>query len=232
MRRGAGAALGAFPIEIGKYDAGQAAQRQSQNTRLVSVTATTNWWDSELGTLVSTCSSSGAPMKCGSTISISPAIEAGTELRKITSPRPAAVAAAASTHQIWRESSGAVGTPGNSGGRPIPGAIVKTRNPASPHIRPSCHDTFSPVAPLRTEKKPASNIAKPMAVSTFAGFFSVRSGATGENVSWHEGLMWGLAGFLVPSRLPGHLQLPGVADGAALAPVIICARLRPRASGS
>lgn len=46
-----------------------------------------------------------------------------------------------------------------------------------------------------------------------AGFFAVRSGATGERVSWHEGLMWGLAGFAVFTIAPGlglAPELPGV----------------------
>jgi cobalt transporter subunit CbtA len=46
-----------------------------------------------------------------------------------------------------------------------------------------------------------------------AGFFAVRSGATGERVSWHEGLMWGLAGFAVFTLAPGlglAPELPGV----------------------
>ena len=46
-----------------------------------------------------------------------------------------------------------------------------------------------------------------------AGFFAVRSGATGARVSWHEGLMWGLAGFAVFTIAPGlglAPELPGV----------------------
>ncbi|MGY8661047.1 CbtA family protein [Bradyrhizobium sp. UFLA05-109] len=46
-----------------------------------------------------------------------------------------------------------------------------------------------------------------------AGFFAVRSGATGGPVSWHEGLMWGLAGFAVFTIAPGlglSPELPGV----------------------
>jgi cobalt transporter subunit CbtA len=46
-----------------------------------------------------------------------------------------------------------------------------------------------------------------------AGFFAVRSGATGESVSWHQGLMWGLAGFAVFTIAPGlglAPELPGV----------------------
>jgi cobalt transporter subunit CbtA len=56
-----------------------------------------------------------------------------------------------------------------------------------------------------------------------AGFFAVRSGATGENVSWyeswHEGLMWGLAGFAVFTIAPGlglPPELPGVPAAALL----------------
>jgi len=46
-----------------------------------------------------------------------------------------------------------------------------------------------------------------------AGFFAVRSGATGVSVSWHEGLLWGLAGFAVFTLAPGlglPPELPGV----------------------
>ncbi|WP_426616029.1 CbtA family protein [Bradyrhizobium sp. McL0616] len=46
-----------------------------------------------------------------------------------------------------------------------------------------------------------------------AGFFAVRSGATGKGISWHEGLMWGLAGFAVFTIAPGlglAPELPGV----------------------
>lgn len=71
-----------------------------------------------------------------------------------------------------------------------------------------------------------------------AGFFSVRSGATGENVSWHEGLMWGLAGFLVFTIAPESACLRNcracqrrrcsrARSGGCWPP-----RLRPRASGS
>ena len=37
-----------------------------------------------------------------------------------------------------------------------------------------------------------------------AGFFSVQSGATGESVFWHQGLMWGLAGFAVFRGEPAY----------------------------
>jgi len=52
-----------------------------------------------------------------------------------------------------------------------------------------------------------------------AGFFAVRSGTTGENVSWHEGLMWGLAGFLVFTIAPG-LGLPPQLPGVPAAPLL------------
>src|ERR1700757_4729802 len=52
-----------------------------------------------------------------------------------------------------------------------------------------------------------------------AGFFAVRSGATGENVSWHEGLMWGLAGFAVFTIAPG-LGLPPELPGVPAAPLL------------
>jgi cobalt transporter subunit CbtA len=52
-----------------------------------------------------------------------------------------------------------------------------------------------------------------------AGFFAVRSGTTGENVSWHEGLMWGLAGFAVFTVAPG-LGLPPELPGVPAAPLL------------
>jgi cobalt transporter subunit CbtA len=52
-----------------------------------------------------------------------------------------------------------------------------------------------------------------------AGFFAVRSGATGERVSWHEGLLWGLAGFAVFTIAPG-LGLPPELPGVPAAPLL------------
>lgn len=52
-----------------------------------------------------------------------------------------------------------------------------------------------------------------------AGFFAVRSGATGEAVTWHEGLMWGLAGFAVFTIAPG-LGLPPELPGVPTAPLL------------
>ncbi len=46
-----------------------------------------------------------------------------------------------------------------------------------------------------------------------AAFLGMRSGLTGESVSAHEGLLWGLAGFIVFTIAPGlglPLELPGV----------------------
>jgi cobalt transporter subunit CbtA len=51
------------------------------------------------------------------------------------------------------------------------------------------------------------------------GFFAVRSGTTGESVSWHEGLMWGLAGFAVFAIAPG-VGLPPELPGVPAAPLI------------
>ncbi|AUC96191.1 CbtA family protein [Bradyrhizobium sp. SK17] len=51
------------------------------------------------------------------------------------------------------------------------------------------------------------------------GFFAVRSGATGEPISWHEGLMWGLAGFAVFTIAPG-LGLPPELPGVPAAPLL------------
>ncbi|GGI25611.1 CbtA family protein [Bradyrhizobium guangdongense] len=52
-----------------------------------------------------------------------------------------------------------------------------------------------------------------------AGFFAVRSGATGISVSWHEGLLWGLAGFAVFALAPG-LGLPPELPGVPAAPLL------------
>lgn len=52
-----------------------------------------------------------------------------------------------------------------------------------------------------------------------AGFFAVRSGAIGASVSWHEGLLWGLAGFAVFTLAPG-LGLPPELPGVPAAPLL------------
>jgi len=52
-----------------------------------------------------------------------------------------------------------------------------------------------------------------------AGFFAVRSGATGVSISWHEGLLWGLAGFAVFTLAPG-LGLPPELPGVPAAPLL------------
>lgn len=52
-----------------------------------------------------------------------------------------------------------------------------------------------------------------------AGFFAVRSGATGASVSWHEGLLWGLTGFAVFTLAPG-LGLPPELPGVPAAPLL------------
>ena len=52
-----------------------------------------------------------------------------------------------------------------------------------------------------------------------AGFFALRSGTTGESVSWHEGLMWGLAGFAVFTIAPG-VGLPPELPGVPAAPLL------------
>lgn len=53
-----------------------------------------------------------------------------------------------------------------------------------------------------------------------AGFFAVRSGANGEGVTWHEGLLWGLAGFAVFTLAPG-LGLPPELPGVPAAPLLL-----------
>jgi cobalt transporter subunit CbtA len=52
-----------------------------------------------------------------------------------------------------------------------------------------------------------------------AGVFAVRSGATGATISWHEGLLWGLAGFAVFTLAPG-LGLPPELPGVPAAPLL------------
>lgn len=52
-----------------------------------------------------------------------------------------------------------------------------------------------------------------------AGFFAVRSGTIGASVSWHEGLLWGLAGFAVFTLAPG-LGLPPELPGVPAAPLL------------
>ena len=52
-----------------------------------------------------------------------------------------------------------------------------------------------------------------------AGFFAVRTCATGMSVSWHEGLLWGLAGFAVFTLAPG-LGLPPELPGVPAAPLL------------
>jgi cobalt transporter subunit CbtA len=52
-----------------------------------------------------------------------------------------------------------------------------------------------------------------------AAFFALRSGTTGERVSWHEGLVWGLAGFAVFTIAPG-LGLPPELPGVPAAPLL------------
>jgi cobalt transporter subunit CbtA len=52
-----------------------------------------------------------------------------------------------------------------------------------------------------------------------AAFLAMRSGATSKNVSWHEGLLWGLAGFIVFTIAPG-LGLPPELPGVPTAPLL------------
>jgi cobalt transporter subunit CbtA len=52
-----------------------------------------------------------------------------------------------------------------------------------------------------------------------AAFFALRSGNTGSKISWHEGLIWGLAGFAVFTLAPG-LGLPPELPGVPAAPLL------------
>lgn len=52
-----------------------------------------------------------------------------------------------------------------------------------------------------------------------AAFFALRSGNTRSSLSWHEGFMWGLAGFAVFTFAPG-LGLPPELPGAPTAPLL------------
>jgi len=52
-----------------------------------------------------------------------------------------------------------------------------------------------------------------------SGFFAVRGGASGQNISWHDGLLWGLGGFAVFTLAPG-LGLPPDLPGVPAAPLL------------
>jgi cobalt transporter subunit CbtA len=52
-----------------------------------------------------------------------------------------------------------------------------------------------------------------------ASLFAVRRGSVAENISWHEGLVWGLAGFTVFTLAPG-LGLPPELPGVPAAPLL------------
>lgn len=52
-----------------------------------------------------------------------------------------------------------------------------------------------------------------------ASLFAVRRGSAGETMSWHEGLVWGLAGFAVFTLAPG-LGLPPELPGVPAAPLL------------
>src|SRR5215472_2827090 len=52
-----------------------------------------------------------------------------------------------------------------------------------------------------------------------AAIFALRSANTGNSVSWHQGLMWGLAGFAVFTIAPG-LGLPPELPGVPAAPLL------------
>lgn len=52
-----------------------------------------------------------------------------------------------------------------------------------------------------------------------AAFLAIRSGAISQKVSWHEGLLWGLAGFAVFTIAPG-LGLPPELPGVPAAPLL------------
>ncbi|MGQ0684947.1 CbtA family protein [Bradyrhizobium sp.] len=52
-----------------------------------------------------------------------------------------------------------------------------------------------------------------------AAFFALRTGNVGSHVSWHEGLMWGLAGFTIFTIAPG-LGLPPELPGVPAAPLL------------
>src|SRR3982074_3127275 len=91
-----------------------------QNSRLVSVTTTTNLCDNAAGTSLWDSGASGAPIRCGSAIRPRPRTAAHAVGRKASRQSPAAVAAAVAIHQICRAVSSATGMPGKSGGRPRP----------------------------------------------------------------------------------------------------------------
>lgn len=72
----------------------------------------------------------------------------------------------------------------------------------------------------RTAYTAAANVLTAIGFALLlAGFFAVRSGATRTSVSWHEGLLWGLAGFAVFTLAPG-LGLPPELPGVPSAPLL------------
>jgi cobalt transporter subunit CbtA len=72
----------------------------------------------------------------------------------------------------------------------------------------------------RTAYTAAANVLTAIGFALLlAGFFALRSGATGASVSWHEGLLWGLAGFAVFTLAPG-LGLPPELPGVPGAPLL------------
>src|SRR3954462_7470388 len=79
-----------------------ATPSSAQNSRLVSVTTTTNRWDNAAGTSLWDSGASGAPIRCGIAIRTSARPAAQALGRKASRPSPAAVAAAVAIHQVWR----------------------------------------------------------------------------------------------------------------------------------
>src|SRR5260370_12837795 len=60
----------------------------------------------------------------------------------------------------------------------------------------------------------AANVLTAIGVALLlAGFFSVRSRATGESASWHERVVWGLAGVSIVTMPPGIGLPPESAGG-------------------
>ncbi len=116
------------------------------------------------GTALSKLAGFGAPTRCGTTISAIASTASGNARVNASSANPAAVAPTVATHQTCLAASSAAGIPGSSGGRPSPGARVKTEKPASPQKTP-CRQ---PVIPPANSDAVTRRTANPMAVTMLA----------------------------------------------------------------
>ena len=78
---------------------------------------------------------------------------------------------------------------------------------------------FGPLV-IRNAYTAAANVLTAIGFALLlAAIFALRSANTGNSVSWHQGLMWGLAGFAVFTIAPG-LGLPPELPGVPAAPLL------------